>query len=419
MAARVQNKFMQTQTDTYEVIIIGAGASGLVCALELARGGKKVLLLEKEITCARKILVSGNGECNFTNRQVSPEKYYGDKAFVKAALENFTFQDALNYFSALGLLYKEEKDRFFTYTSKASSLVACLNCALKEAGAELLLQTEVTKISQDQKTKIFKVFSKKGQIFFAKNIVLACGSRAYPQVGGTQAGYNLAKNLGHTVNPASPALCSINLQEKGALSRLAGLKVFAMASLKEGSTVITQEAGEVLFNNQGVSGNNIFSISRAAKKGQILELNLFSQFDKREFSAFLDERAQKYPKRKLKDFFAGILADTLANLLIDFLGFKKNLLISDLNSQNFARIKEVLQAWPFKVEGLRPFEQACAASGGVVVREVQKGTFLSLKNPGVYITGELLDIDGRCGGFNLHFAWASGYCAAKALLRKK
>jgi len=409
---------MQTQTNAYEIIVIGGGASGLVCALELARSGKKVLVLEKEITCGRKILVSGNGECNFTNRQVSPEKYYGDKDFVKSALDKFSYQDALNYFSDLGLLYKEEKDRFFTYTSKASSLAACLTCALKEAGADLLLQTEVSKITQE-KTKLFKVLSKKGQVFFAKNIVLACGSLAYPQVGGTQAGYLLAKTFGHTINSVSPALCSINLQEKSALNRLAGVKVFALASLKENNKLITQEAGEVLFNNQGVSGNNIFSISRAAKKGQVLELNLFSRFTKQEFSTFIDNRAQKYPNRKIKDFFAGILADTIANLMIDFLGFKKNMQICDLNAQNFARIKEVLQAWPFRVEGLRPFEQACAAKGGVDTKEVEKGTFRSLKNPNVFITGELLDIDGRCGGFNLHFAWASGYLAAKALLTKK
>ena len=163
---------MQAQTNIHDVIVVGGGASGLVCALELARGGKKVLLLEKEITCGRKILVSGNGECNFTNRLVAPNKYYGDQDFVKTALDKFSYQDALNYFADLGLLYKEENNRFFTYTSKASSLAACLTCALKEAGAEITLRTEVSKIIQDNKTKIFKVSSKQGQNYFTKNRVL-------------------------------------------------------------------------------------------------------------------------------------------------------------------------------------------------------------------------------------------------------
>ncbi len=410
---------MQAQTNIYDVIIVGGGASGLVCALELARGCKKVLVLEKEITCGRKILVSGNGECNFTNRQVAAGKYYGDQEFIKEALDKFSYQDALNYFTDLGLLYKEENNRFFTYTSKASSLAACLTCALKEVGAEILLKTEVSKITQDNKTKIFKVSSKQGQSFFAKNIVLACGSLAYPQVGGTQAGYTLARSFGHTIKSLSPALCSINLQEKAALTRLAGLKVQALASLKENGKLIACEEGEVLFNNQGVSGNNIFSISRNAKKGQILEINLFPNFTKQEFTEFIDKRAQKYPQRKIKDFFTGILADTIINLMIDFLGFKKNLLICELSSQNFARIKGVLQAWPFKVEGIRSFDQSCAARGGVDTKEIEKGTFCSLKNPNLYITGELLDIDGRCGGYNLHFAWASAICAAKNLLSRK
>lgn len=402
-------------TTTADVIIIGAGASGMACAVTCARGGKKVILLEKEIVAGRKILVTGNGRCNFTNESAGPSKYFGDSGFIKTALENFTYKDCLSFFDSLGMLYRSEDGRLFPVTGKASSVADCLVNALNKSGADIKFKAEVTKITKTG--DLFKVFTVDGQTFTAANIVLACGSMAYPQVGATEAGYNLAKSFGHTIAEPKPALCALNLREK-AVARLAGLKVQADVSLQDNSgKIIDNEEGEIIFGAKGVSGNNILSISRNAYAGAKIVVDFFPQFSGEEFSAFISKRRADMADFKIKDFFAGILADNASNLLIDFLGIRKNSPVADIKADIFDRIIKTLKGWPFTVESLRPWKEATAARGGVSVKEIEPLTFMSKKTKGLFVTGELLDIDGRCGGYNLHFAWASGVLSALAITR--
>jgi predicted Rossmann fold flavoprotein len=396
-----------------DIIIVGAGASGLLAALECARAGFGVIVLEKEILAGRKILVTGNGRCNFSNQKAGVATYFGDKDFVKAALDKFSPKDCVAFFEDLGMLAVCEEGRYFPVTGKASSVAGSLVCAAQEAGAQFVFKEEVTEVKNTNGG--YRARCADGQIFTAKNIILSCGSLAYPQAGGTESGYNLAKSLGHKINPLSPALCALNIKE-AALGRLAGLKVLAKVTLADGAgNVIDAEEGEIIFGAKGVSGNNILSISRNAAAGHKIFIDFLPQFTAQEFDAFMTARAQKMQNRKVKDFFEGLLADSATNLLVDYLGVKKNILVSELKQDIFARIVKTIKAWPFTVEGLRPWKEASAAKGGVDTAQVQAGTFESKLSRGVYITGELLDIDGRCGGFNLHFAWASGFCAARAI----
>lgn len=397
----------------YDVLIIGAGASGLICALQCARAGRKVLVLEKAPLIGRKILVSGNGRCNFTNRFVSANHYQGNPTLLRQTLNQFSFSDCLAYFDRLGVLYTQEAfGRFFPQTGKATAITDAFKAALQETNATILTNTEVVSI---QKGSVFTVRAQNGTQFQAKNIVLACGSCAYPQVTGTTKGYELAKQLGHTIHKPLPALSGVCLKEN--LSRLNGLRfqVQVTAPTLQGA----QSNGEIIFTSYGINGPAVLNISsvlaRALVNGPVpLQINFLPHVKNPQ--DYLNARLEQFGHRKPKEFFAGLLHESLANVLIDFQGLRKNKPMSEQFDPQ--KIFQTLLCWPVTVTATRPWNEAMVATGGVNTREINYNTFESLICPHVFLTGELLDVDGISGGFNLHFAWASGICAARALTKE-
>lgn len=395
----------------YDVTVIGGGASGMMCALRCARAGLRVLLLEKEILLGRKILVTGNGRCNFTNINASGDKYYGDKKFAETVLRIFPARACLKFFDDLGLLYREEGEgRYFPITGKAASVNDCFAAALLFAGAEIKCKCEVLKVYKSGGG--FKAECSDGAKYSSKALVLACGGAAYPQVSGSMKGYELARSFGHKIIKPRPALSAIDIKEN-AISRLAGLKLYCGASLSVYPK--NKEEGEITFGAKGVGGNNILTLSRNAKPGDTLILDFMPQFSAAEFKALLKKRAAKYPSFKIKELFTGILPAPLYNLLMDYAGLRKNTLLVEINDNIFDRIVSTVKGWPFTVADVRSFKEAACTAGGVSVEEINPCTCESKLEKGLYITGELLDIDGHCGGYNLQFAWASGYAASKAI----
>ena len=408
--------FNMNDLPIYDVLIIGAGASGLLCALECARARKRVLILEKDALSGRKILASGNGRCNLTNAHVSPAFYHAPQELIEKTLNRFSFADCKKYFEDLGvLLVQEDNGRFFPATGKATAVLEPLKLAALENGAELKTAQEVIKIKRG---KTFTVHTKQGGNFQARKLVLACGSCAFPQLTGTQSGYALAKSLGHSIVAPAPALCALTIKEK-AIARLQGLRAQAELTARAGQEVLAQSQGEVLFTNYGLSGpaaiNISSAITRRLPQGNVnLTLNLFPAHT--DFAACMQARKEKFGHRKAKDFFAGLLHENIANLLIDFAGIKKNIPVKEWTPNTWNNVLKTLTGWAFTVCAARPWTEAMAATGGVNCREINYNTFESLKCAGLFITGELLDVDGRSGGFNLHFAWSSGFTAAQKLV---
>ncbi|WP_458401224.1 NAD(P)/FAD-dependent oxidoreductase [Candidatus Avelusimicrobium sp.] len=394
----------------FDVIIVGAGASGLVCALASARRGKKVLLLEKEQQVGRKILVSGNGRCNLTNAYVSAGDYRGTPQLAAAILEKFSFQTCLDFFQTLGVLTTQEAlGRVFPQTGKSTAVVEPLRLACVEAGVQIRLGTEVVKV---EKKNHFRVHTASGDIFSAKYCVLACGSKAYPQVGGSESGYRLAKSLGHHITALTPALCALNVKEK-AVARLQGIRAQVRTT-----ALGTSAEGEILFTAYGLSGPAVLGLSGMIglhlQQGPVpVNVNFFPQIEN--LSEFLMQRKQQFAHRKAKEFFAGILHENIANLLIDFVGIKKSAPVGEWPEYVFKKAAGTLSAWPFTALSLRPWTEAMVTAGGVNCAEINYNTLESLRCPGLYVLGELLNVDGRSGGFNLHFAWGCGYCAAGAM----
>ena len=398
--------------ESSDILIIGAGASALACAAELApiakKQNKKILILEAQKVCARKILISGNGRCNFTNIAAAPDKYYGDKNFITEILKQFPPTECLKFFDKLGLKYINENGRYFPIAGKASAVKECFLNWLENYGVQILDGQTATQIKRNKNLWEVKT---QDSIFKTKFLVLACGSKAYPQISGTDLGYTLARQAGHKIKTPAPALFGFDLQEKKALIRIAGIKMQARVWLENYPK--NQQTDEITFTSRGVNGNNILTLSRNAKPGSKLFIDFLPQFTDIELTKYLQDRAKQFPNLKTKALLSGILPDSLINLLIDFAHLRKNNRLIDLTPSNFAKIKEKLEAWPFTVAGIRPFEEAYSATGGVLTSEVNAATLRSKCANNLFIIGELLDIDAFCGGYSLHFAFATGISAAK------
>ncbi len=394
---------MQNNNLNFDVIVAGTGPSGMACALTLARGGKNVLLLERQKTGGRKILLSGNGRCNITNAALSSDKYYGDKKFIDNFLSLFSFEACRDMLSSVGVLIKEEDGgRYFPVTESSQSVKSAFEMSLKEAGVKTEFGACVTKIS---KKDLFEITLQDGRKFNSKHLVLACGSPAYETSGADDKSYALAESLGHTILPVKPAMCALELEDN--IKLLHGARQYAGVELNG-----QKEYGEIIFSGQSVSGLPVLSLSRLAKRGDALNINFFQYMSASEFKKYITARAAQFAERKMEHFFTGILSPAVSAYILELSGVAKTALAGRVNLE---KLITLLQACPFKIKDTKGLAYAMSACGGVSTLELNKD-FSSKKAKNLFIIGEMADIDAKCGGYSLHYALGSGVISAKTIL---
>lgn len=362
----------------YTLAVVGGGASGLMGAVRASEllGGANVILLEAASRVGKKMLMTGNGRCNLTNRYVSPEHYHGDTELAAPILAAYPPEKILAYFQHLGLLCREQTEgRFYPYSMQASTVLNLLRARLHDFGGTELCGFAVQTIRRTANG--YTILSKEYMPICARYVLLCTGGMAQ---AGAESGYPLLHQLKHTVTPLKPALAPILVRDARRLRPLKGVRAQAVISLRRGSQTLKQTRGEVQFTDRGLSGICIFELSRDAASGDILSLDLVPDYEMPE----------------LYKITGGKLDGVLHKALVQACPFQK--------CKDFC----------FTVDHTEDFKHAQVTAGGVPLAQLD-GTCGSRRSPGAWLCGEILNIDGDCGGYNLHWAWSSALCAAQAV----
>ncbi len=396
------------------VCVIGGGAAGMLAALTAAENGHRVLLLERQSRVGRKLLATGNGRCNLSNYHVSPAHYHGGAGFCDFALSQFDVGETLQYFASLGLLtVSEASGRIYPMSNMAGSVLDVLRYALERP--EIDLQTGQTVTAVRKTPEGFSVKTET-DTFSARCLILAAGGAAGSKVGGGMDGYRLAKSLGHHRTALYPSL--VQLKTDPTYPRaLKGVKAQCGISICRGSQVLARNSGEVLFTEYGVSGPAIFDLSRSVSAGGsdlTCLLNFFPDWEEAEVLHWLSQRQAAMAAHEASTLLTGSCHTRLGQMICKSAGFT-NQRAAGLTRDDLRRIARQATHFALPITGTCGFDQAQVTAGGLDTSEFDPRTLQSRLVPGLYACGELLDIDGDCGGYNLQWAWSSGRLAGKLL----
>ncbi|HNZ82218.1 MAG TPA: NAD(P)/FAD-dependent oxidoreductase [Sedimentibacter sp.] len=397
----------------YDVIVIGAGPAGLFSAANIEN--KKVLIIEKSKEPGRKLLLTGAGQCNYTNNCAINEFFdrYGDKGrFIKPALYNFTNQETIDFFKKRGLRsIIREDDKVFPSSLKAIDVLNVLIDSVNHA--QMLLNTSVERVSYDADKKLFYIKTH-AFAYAAYNLIIATGGKSYPDTGSTGAGYEFAASLGHSVVEPKPALTPIYVEnyQFGELSGVSFKNI--KLSLFKNNKKTKEFAGDFLFTHINISGPVIINNSRYMEAGDIIKINFTAFSNEDDFRSFFESLIQSKTsiKTALKDL---ALPRRFVEKALEICGIDENLPCSQLSKIQRNSLIQMFSAHPMKIIKLGDYNIAMVTKGGVSTSEVNSKTMESKKIPGLYFTGEVLDYDGDTGGFNIQAAFSTAKLAADAI----
>ncbi len=398
-----------------KIIIIGGGAAGMMAALSVKRNGGDALILEKNDRVGKKLLATGNGRCNYTNKNLNINNYHGNNPkFAYSALSEFDVERTIEFFESLGITPAvEDNGKVFPLSFQASSMLDVLRYEIETQGIELITEAQVFEI---KKKNQFTVTLKDKRIFEGDRVIIATGGMALPSSGSDGNGYNLCKKLGHTITEIFPGLVQLKLESKF-LRALDGVKFLGVAGIYIDNKLILEDSGDILFTSYGISGPPVLQLSRTAldymnkEKNVELRVSIIHTKTQEELLEYLVNRFKLMPNKTIEIALIGLINKRLIIPLLKETNIDKNKNAASLSKDEMRKLSEILTSWSFKVIGSQSWGNAQVTAGGVNTAEVDNKTMESKIVKGLYIVGELLDIDGDCGGFNLQWAWSSGYIA--------
>ncbi len=398
-----------------EIAVIGGGASGLMAAITAKKSGKEVIILERKDRILKKVLITGNGRCNITNVNANISNYFGKNiSSVENILNRFTPQDTMDFFNELGIVCNEEnRGKVYPLSGQASSVVDALRFEAERLGIKIETEFYVRKIEKDGFK--FRIYSEDRKKIEAGRVILAAGGQSYPELGSNGSGFELAKELGHSVTRLSPSIVQLKT-EKHQVKGLQGIKTdVAVTAYGDNKKICTYD-GELLFTDYGISGNVVFNISFVMPlyKNVEFEIDFMEKFDYNELYEMLKERKRILSHLTMENYFNGMINKKLGQFLSKVSGIEKlSKPVKDLNDSDIRKLCTVLKKYRVKILETTGFKNAQVTAGGVSLDEVNAETLESKIVKGLYFSGEVLDVYGECGGFNLQWAWASGYIAGE------
>ena len=394
-----------------KICVIGGGASGMAAALAAAENpDAQVVLLERQARLGRKLQATGNGRCNLSNIAAGAERYHGeDPSFAVPALQAFSVDATLSWFRSLGLfIVTEENGKVYPYSDQANSVVDVLRFALEQENICVHTDFEVKKVTKNDEG--FSVADGENTIRCDK-LIIACGGIAGSKLGGTMSGYKLLSKFGHRSTRLRPALVQLKTGWTG-IAGLKGVRANCKAAVLHNGTLMRQSEGEIQFTDYGVSGPVIFEISRDACNAPgewVCQLDLIPQCSGEDLFRELSIRRAR--NMDLAELLTGILHNRLGRLLVKTAGIRANGGAEILTDADLQELCRVIKSFQLPLTEPMGMDSAQVTAGGVLTEQFNPATMESRLVPGLYACGEVLDIDGDCGGYNLQWAWSSGRLA--------
>lgn len=404
-----------------DVIVVGGGPAGMICAIAAARRGREVLLLEKNEKLGKKLFITGKGRCNVTNASDIEDllnQVVTNKRFLYSSFYGFTNQDLMNLFEELGCPLKVERgNRVFPVSDKSSDIIGTLLKELNRRKVDIQYHATVKKLLVENDT-IKGVQLENGTSLYAESVVVATGGFSYPLTGSSGDGYEFAKSVGHTVTDIAPALVPMNIKEddckkmQGLSLRNIGFKVL------RGKKLLYEDFGELLFTHFGISGPVVLSASshfpaKPSNEEVIIEIDLKPALSKEQLDARLLRDFEAYRGRQFKNSLDKLLPAKMIPVILERSGIDPMKKVNVITKEERMALIQCLKQFQLHMNGFRSFREAIVTKGGVAVKEIQPATMESKKVQGLYFVGEVLDLDAVTGGYNLQIAWSTGYAAGE------